>query len=369
MALRFFRAESAKARTLQLHMPTGQALAFAVLVLVAYLVLGEVAIRYLGGRIALGTPGLGSDHKQFEQQWFRLEEYVARRQVVDCIFVGDSTAMTDFSPAAFTRSYGRQAGEDLDCYNYGVGAFTAVGLAALSQILVQEYSPRLLLVGVEALNFTVPLEKQGEADLASTAWARYKLGDFMAEGWLYENVHLYRYLGVFRQLLTATINRSEVMQSAAGEIGGVKDGFFPMTGTGPFDVSQPPNPEFDHPYIEHYFAAMEDFALLPENLDALETILSLNGTTKIILVEMPVPDTFHTFFGNDRQDYKMFADSVASQADSHSVPFLRVQDQRLLPAQVWFNYNHLNSDGAPIFSSWLGERLAQVPAAILGQVN
>jgi hypothetical protein len=51
-----------------------------------------------------------------------------------------------------------------------------VGTAALTQILVhEEYAPRLQLVGVEALNFSVPREEQGEADLASTPLARYKL--------------------------------------------------------------------------------------------------------------------------------------------------------------------------------------------------
>lgn len=338
--------------------------------LLVYLIAAEAVVRTPAVNNVLGTPDLGTKHKQFEQQWFRLQEYSARQRSIDCIFVGDSTVMTDFSPTAFAASYRRQSGEEIDCFNFGVGAFTSVGFAALAQILVNDFSPRLLLVGVEALNFTVPRAGQGEADLASTPWARYKLGEFSVQGWLRENVHLYRYPGVLKQLLTVSINRNEVMRSAAGEVSGVQDGFFPMTGTGPFDVSQPPDPEFDHPYIEHYSAAMGAFQMLPENLDALEAILSLDGTgTHVVLVEMPVPDTFHTFFRNGQQDYQMFVDTVVGKTNLHNVPFLRMQDLELLPHRVWFNYNHLNSDGAPVFSIWLGNELAQHHTAAFKQVR
>jgi hypothetical protein len=36
-----------------------------------------------------------------------------------------------------------------------------------------------------------------------------------------------------------------------------------------------------------------------------------------------------------------------------------MEDLRSLPAPVWFNYNHLNSMGAPIFSRWLGASLSR----------
>jgi hypothetical protein len=347
-------------QTLQLQRPFGLSLVLAALFLIFYITAGEAFLRFTSVRLVLGAPHLGSEHKQFEQQWFRLSEYAASRETIDCIFIGDSTVMTNFSPIPFADSYREHTGEEIDCFNFGVGAFTAEGLATLGQILVQEYKPRLLLVGLEALVMTVPLEEQGSANLSDTAWARYKLGEFTPEGWLYENVYFYRYLNTIGQYVTFKSNPNEVMVSAAGEIGGAVDGFFPMEGTGPFNVSEPPNPDFDHPYIEHYFAAMDDFQLLPENLEALDRILALNSaSTRVILIEMPVPETFHAFFQHGEQDTILFIDTISNKAAAQKIPFWRMPAVHELPASVWFNYNHLNSSGAPLFSRWLGQELAQ----------
>lgn len=356
IALRPQHSQPLRCRTLQLHRLDGQVMLFTLLCLLLYGIGGEAIVRHFDGRLVLGTPRLGIDHKQFEEQWFRLHQYALQHKSVDCIFIGDSTVMTDFSPTVFSDSLREDNGSNLECFNFGVGAFSAVGFATLAQLLVHEYSPRLLLVGVEALDFTVPRAEQGKADLAATPWARYRLGEFNLEGWIYENIHLARYLELLKQLATLTLNRNEAVQSAAGEIGGVKDGFYPMEGNGPFNVAELPDPKMDHPYIEHYFAVLQSFQMLPENLGALEEILARNGDEmEVMLVEMPVPSTFYAFFRNHERDYQGFVDTVTQNAERHRVPFLRMQDRTALPAKVWLNYNHLNSEGAPVFSRWLGQ--------------
>jgi hypothetical protein len=332
--------------------------------LLLYPLVAEAVIRLADGRLPLGTPRLGSGHPQFEQQWFRFQAYAAEHGGVDCLFLGDSTVMTNFAPSPFAEAYRQEIGEELDCCNFGVEAVTAVGFAALSQLIVQEHTPRLLLVAVQALSFTVPEEEQGSADLAANAWVRYKLGHFSPEGWLYEHSRLYRYLGILSQLATFTVNQQEVMQSATGEVGGVQDGFFPMVGPDPFDVSQPPDPAMDHPYLEHYFAVMGGFQLLPENLAALERIMALNSpTTQVVVVEMPVPETFYPLFGNGVQDYERFVEVMEWETAVAHIPFWRMTDLSQLPGPLWFNYNHLNADGAPIFSRWIAYELAQLPTS------
>jgi hypothetical protein len=346
--------------TLRLRWPYGRTVMMTVLFLLLYLVAMELLVRMDPVRFALGVPSLGSEHRQFEQQWARLEEDAAKGMPIDCIMMGDSTVMTDFAPIPFAESYQAQTGEELICYNFGVGALTAVGLSTLAQILSQEYSPQLLIVGVQALNFTVPPEDQGIADLSNLPWAQYKLGIFTPEGWLYEYSHFYRYLTVLGQLITLTIPYQEVMQSASGDEVVLKEGYYPLENPGLFDVSNLPHPKNEHPYIEHYFAALTSFQLLPENLEALDEIMTLNrSTARIILVEMPVPETFYTFFGQDEQDYKTFIETVSQKAAAQDVSFWTMGDSQEIPSSVWFNYNHLNVEGAPIFSHWLGMKLGQ----------
>lgn len=178
-------------RTLQLRRPFGRSLVLAALFLLLYLLLAEVFFRVVPVCRVLDAPDLGSEHRQFEQQWARLEDYAAQQGAVKCIMIGDSTVMSNFAPEAFAGSYFQQTGEPIACYNFGVGAFTVVGLSTLAALLIQEYSPQLFIVGVEALNFTVAANEQGDADLSRVPWAHYKLGDFNVEGWLYEHSALY----------------------------------------------------------------------------------------------------------------------------------------------------------------------------------
>jgi hypothetical protein len=368
MKHRWYTVEADHSPTLQVRPPYSFSLAFSALFLFIFWVSAEIIVRVPEVQMALGTPHLGTAHKQFEQQWFRLTEYAASRGAVDCIFIGDSTVMTNFSPVPFAEAFRQGSGEEIDCFNFGVGALTAPGFDTLTQILSEQYEPRFLFVGVQALNFTVPYEEQGDANITDTSWARYKLGKFSMLGWLFNHSYLYRYSGSIGQLATFTANQNEVMLSQAGEIGGVVDGFFPMQGPGPFDISQPPDPNFDHPYIEHYFAVMETFQLLPENLEALDRVMSLDHPkTQIILVEMPVAETFKIFFKNDEQDYQLFINTIHARAAANQIPFLRMRDLRELPPETWFNYNHLNAAGAPIFSRWLGEELSQIVTTNRGQ--
>lgn len=356
-----------RSQTLQLRRPYGRSLVIAAWFLIIFLALTEHALKVAPVHLLLGAPALGSEHRQFEQQWHRLEMYQAAHGHVECIMIGDSTVMSDFSPVALGEAYRQQTGEEITCYNFGVGAFSAMGLSLLAEILIREYSPQHLIVGVESLNFTVPRDEQGGADLSRVPWVRYQLGEFTLEGWLYEHTHLYRYLGVLGQLVSSEVDYNVVLLAAADERSVYEDGYAPLQGSGPLAVSEPPDPVIDHPYIEHYFSAHSPFRILPENLEALDKILALdNAATCIILVEMPVADTFHTFFGNDEQDYRMFIDTLHTKATAMNVSFWRLDNMQMLPYHTWFNYNHLNSDGALIFSRWLGKMLAQEHLQNLG---
>jgi hypothetical protein len=334
-------------------------LAWTVFFLAIYVLAGEGVVRIRMVDAALGVPDVGSEHGQFEEQWFRLAKYVEGHGAVECIFIGDSTVMTDFSPTAFSRSYREQTGDELSCYNFGVGAISVVGAATLAALFVTEYTPRLLIVGLEPLNFTVPRGEQGAADLASVPWVRYHLGEFTLEGWAYEHIKLLGHLEAASRVLMLALHDSRLSLPGTEQEEVFLGGYYPMEGPGPFDVSQPPDPTMNHPYLEHYFAAHSTFELLPENIEALHQILAMNSpTTEVILVEMPLARTFHAFFRHGEEDYREFVTGVIRYTAEHDVPFLRMIDSSVIPDSAWFNYNHLTIDGAPIFSGWLAQKVA-----------
>lgn len=344
--------------TLYLQSPSFRLFTLVISLLVLYVVICEVAMRTDFAHSVFGVPTIGSTDRGFEGRLHALKMFADNRESIDCVFFGDSTAMTDFAPNTFAASFREAADTDIECFNFGAGAFTLADLSALVQIVVRDYSPQVVIVGVEALNFAVPTNLSQGSNFVQLPWTAYQLGHFTFEGWLFENSALYPRLGTLRQLLTLETTPSALVLSAAALNRDWEDGYFPLKGPNAFDVAQPPDPNSDHPYHENYFGSLSDFQLLSEHLSALDRILALNDTsTQVIILEMPVARTFSYYFSRSERDYADFTSAVEQSATDTGVPFWRTTDLGFFEDELWFNYNHLNETGAQIFSQWLGNRL------------
>jgi hypothetical protein len=346
-----------KEGTLRLNYPWGLTLGLASVIFLVYLSVGEALARTDMIRQTLTSPSLGSNHRGLEEQISRLETFAFNHESIDCIFLGDSTVQTDFVPRAFEQAYQKQTGEKIECFNFGIGATTVASSAALAKLLVNEFEPRLLIFGIHALNFTAPLDTAGAADLLETPWLRYKLGHLSVEGWLYEHSYLFRYHDVLKQLSMLDTNLDTILRQEQDDL---PLGYYPAEGRGPFDLASPPDPDSKHPFDEHYFAALGEFQMLPINLEALDSIADLGkGNTQILAVEMPVSDTYHFYFGNGDQDYTAFIDEVDRRLSANSIIFWETSYLDIFPNDVWFNRNHLNTNGAELFSKWFGEQVGR----------
>jgi hypothetical protein len=343
--------------TLQLSRPFGYTLGLTLLFLMTYFLFGEVLFRSQAIQNTLASPSIGSEHREFEEQMNQLRTYASGDGLIDCIFVGDSTVLTDFYPLVFERAYHEQVGEDIDCINFGVGASNVVSLATLLRIIIHDFKPRLIIFGIHALDFTVPPEADEVAIILEMPWIRYKLGEFSPVGWFYEHSQVVRYSEILGQILSFKGNRESLLRSEEDEL---LKGFYPMEGQGLFDMANPPDLESNHPYDEHYFAELGNFKLLPVNLDALDQIADLqSATTTVMAVEMPVSDTYFYYFENDEEEYNVFKEEIRSRLSAKSVPFFETKRHIYLADELWFNRNHLNLDGAQIFSEWLGEQVGE----------
>lgn len=331
-------------------------LGMSFLFLLLFLATGEAIARSEVVRSTFIVPSLGSEHGTLEEQMSRIEAYASRHELIDCIFLGDSTVMSDFNPVMFEKAYHDQTGNDINCFNFGIGASTVVSSAALAQILVNDYRPRLLIFGIDALNFTVPSDEGGAAALLETPWVRYKLGQLSFEGWLYDHSYLYRYSNTISQLIMSQTSYREI--SAGGPELLSDDYFYPTEDQGPFDMATPPNPDSKHPYDEHYFAELGNFQLLPANLDALDQIADLQGeTTQVLAIEMPVSDTYYYYFEHGELEYLDFIAVIRERLFHKKVQFVETNQLNLFSNDNWFNRNHLNEVGAGIFSRWFGQQL------------
>lgn len=344
-------------RTLRLERPFGATLLLSLVLLV--FVLGSVELiarsRYFKAHVT--SIDIGSAHGQFELQRGRLEMVVADGGPIECIFLGNSMVWNGFSPAVFARTIHRETGREMRCFNFGVDGMPPSGAAAIASVLVEDYHPRYLIYGTDARDYAVPPDARDAVVLLETPWLRYRRGEFSVNGWLYEHVHFLRYRETLGYLL-----RLEKLYLVERNAMGLNSGAY---GFGPSEVvadhvHTSPLGHQDIASVRYYLGLLSDYTIHPENVQALEEIAALNGDgTQVILVEMPIPETYLDFFGQGEEDYDHFVDLLTETAQARNIPFLRRPPAKALPENGWSDYSHLNVSGARIFSHWLGRKLAR----------
>jgi hypothetical protein len=341
-------------RTLDIAKTTGRTLFIAFPLLLLILALGEIGVRQPLVQTYLSTPSLNSRHRHFERQWHRLETYAKSGNQIECIALGNSMILNGFDPQIFSQNFYQASGWTINCFNFGVDALTPVSAAALAQILVDTYHPQLLIFGTDARDFAISRESEETKVITDTAWVQYRLGSFSVEGWIVDHSYLYRYRRVLANLIHLDL----------GQIGDIERhpaGFEPLDLVA--DIITPPNPDDDAYHVQYYYSVLNQYHIQGENREALAQILAHkeNGTT-VVVVEMPVPDTYFSFFAHPSTDYMAFMKVLSEVTSDHDVILIEMTREDLIPDDSWADYSHVNNKGAGIFSERLGQQLGHAYA-------
>jgi hypothetical protein len=324
-------------------------------VLLLFLV-SEVAVRSHRFQSAVGAPSLGGRHHLFEMQVHYLNRLVRQSGRIDCLFLGNSMVWQGIDVQAFRQRYREMTGRDIICYNFGVDGLPASAAGHVAQMLVHDYEPRLLIYGTDARDYAVPADAPDAVVVNEMAWLRYRNGQFSPEGWVYDHVYLLRYRRILRDV--ARFDFWQVYPREVEQLMAANSGSYPDPAVGTY-VTTPPDPRVQEGPIAYYFGLLSNYALLSENLAGLETVLEQAPQTRVLVVEMPVPQTYMTFFGNGERDHQRFLFELTARAANHGVPFWSTTAKQLIPLDGWLDYSHLNATGAQVFSAWLGERIGQ----------
>jgi hypothetical protein len=307
----------------------------------------------------------GGRHRQFELQLGRLETVVSRDGPIDCIFLGNSMVWLGFDPEAFARTYRRQAGEGIRCFNFGVDGMPTVSAGPLASILARDYQPRLMIYGTSARDYSLSKGTSEATRILELPWLQYRLGQFSIQGWFHDHSRLYQY----QESLSHVLRFDERYLLLTRYHDSLKDdyGFYRKETVGEF-VSMPPDPRSEETQIRGLFGVLSDYEMLPENLSGLEQIVGQNSYgIQVLIVEMPVPPTYLHFFGNGQQDHQRFIDQMERVAESGAVQFWPTTQLWLIPDDGWADYAHLNTKGARVFSEWLGAQLGM--AVVQGKLG
>ena len=347
-----------KSTTLQLRSAPGKTIWFTLVLFILIIAVAEWVARSESFQVLLAPPRMGSRHSQLGHKLALLNVLARNTGHVDCIMLGSSMVDNGFDPAAFATGYKELTGRDLQCFNFGIDASSAASTAALARIVVEDYRPRLLIIGTDPRDYAVPREDRDAAVVLNTPWVAYRQGDFSLEGWLLENSYLYRYRQHIGRLARSRFDgtlwsRTELNYKI------LPNGFTPRSKVSTY-INEPPNPGDDSFEVSYYTRIYSSYQMLPENLEGVESIMEYNESgIPVILVEMPVSDGLYYFFGNRESDYNRFLTRVGALATLHQVPFWQTEPLDFIPGNGWVDYSHLNKTGAKIFSAWLGQQVGR----------
>ena len=302
---------------------------------------------------------MGSRHYQLGYKLALLETNVKTNGPIDCIMVGSSIVDVGFTPQSFQNGYYKTSGQSIRCFNFGIDASSMASTAAFTNILVEDYKPRLLILGTDARDYVINPDDKDPAVLLDTPWIKYRSGEFYLEGWLLDHSYLFRYRQHLSRL--AHFNFENTLWSEAQlNYPILLDGFTPLSKVSTY-INNQPDLQDESFEVRYYNTIYSSYQMLDENLVSLESIMNYNDeNTQVIIVEMPVSDGLYYFFGNGEADYDKFVAHVSELADLHQVPFWRTEPLDTIPDNGWSDYSHLNVTGAEIFSLWLGEQVGRL---------
>jgi hypothetical protein len=99
----------------------------------------------------------------------------------------------------------------------------------------------------------------------------------------------------------------------------------------------------------------------PSRLQELRDLIELGRAhgTRVVVAEMPVHPLVITCMGGE-EERQAFRAAVAAAVEGAGGVFLPVDQGLQIPLEGYANLEHLNLNGAPLFSRYLGERLAEL---------
>ncbi len=341
-------------RTLQIKRPIGHTLSISLVMLLLMFAGLEAVLRveFLQPRLIQLVPSLGSRHHQLELQLARLDYLVAREGPVDCIFLGSSLVWLGYDPDIFEEVVQQETGQKINCFNLGIEALPASAAGVLAPIIVAKYHPQLLIYGTSARDFAPGMADEETQVILDTPWVQQQAGNWTLRGWLYTNSYVFRYAVQINNFLKLDPASWREMAYSPQDL----NGFLPKT--------RPP--QEIHFQVAAKVAAQwfQPYQIKPENIQGLQQVIAQrNDSVQVIVVEMPVQQSYYDYFENGKEDYDRFADEVSHVLAAEGTPFLQTSPLSLIPDEGWWDRSHMNWTGANIFSEWLGHQIVQMMAA------
>jgi hypothetical protein len=334
-----------------LKTPLAQGVFIFLAIVISLVALIETTARLLV--IPAPFPSLGSDNFYFDYKIYTIESMERHEGQPNCLIAGSSVAHFNMDAAALEQAYAQSGGQTLRCFNIGIPALTVETAVPVLEALIRRYHPQVVLYIVMPRDL---MEHEFSVrQLAQNPWVTYHNQHITPYNWLIVHSYSLRYLTTWQYWLTPS-NRPKMAQDTE-KIDPATRGFSGREGV---NQAAPAN------WLIENDAKFYDLWSNQQNLENIDRLIAFQQEyqTKIVFIEAPAYSIVHLQRDNpDIQGYEQgFIAPLQSHLQAQHVPFWRILEiGRQIPDSGWFDWLHLNNEGAQRFSRWVGEQLAQTP--------
>lgn len=338
MLKNIFSAQTLKLQGLK-SLPIWRSIFALFAISMAWLLIAEIIARTSLGYY-LPPPSVGADSFEFDTKVYYLEQSIRQRGALDCLIVGDSMTNDGPDPKLIEVAYQAETGSPLHCFNFGMPALMLDASGPLTTALANRFHPKLLILILSGRDFDSSFGAPFR-HVAFSDWANQNLGQTSLRGWAVNSLYGYRYALFFQYWLTPS-NRIKFTNTWSSI---TPQGFTPLNGQREADAVTGSGPVFERTDT----AAQHGF----------DQLLELKSTgTNMLVIDAPVrPDLYSQFDSNFFQPYRQY---MQTTLDEYGIPFWLTEEISInIPPEGWYDLQHINEKGVPIFSTWLGQQLAQ----------
>ena len=228
----------------------------------------------------------------------------------------------------------------------------------MALLLAETYHPKAIVFGTEIRDYAPNTGTETAEEFLQNQWIAYRLGDFNLRGWLAEHSAAYRYYLANRNWMywdypenhSLIVQRTDMLTDDGYDIENRIDE----------DPHRPPDPSDEEDAKDLAFFA--NYALTQSRVDDLKDLLSLQEDYRmtVLIVEMPVVPELYQFFPQGEAAHEEFVETVSSVTDAAGSWYLPAISQDLIPEDGYSDRVHLSKFGAPVFSRYLGDWLADL---------
>lgn len=333
-------------------------LLFWSILIVGVILIGfEVAARLNAFNEVFPFRSLGMSETIFQLKWQRITEFQGSRGNVDAIILGSSLVNTGIDPDEVSRIFSEETGYTFNLFNYGVEGFTIESSELASQILANTYHPSLIIIGTEMRDYYAVSGTAAHQDFVPAAWTRYQTGDFSPYGFLISHsVALQVAISAANWMIPDFIDNyhSGIYRYNTMNLTGYEcDHAINLSVNQPVDLSDPQEQHLQDLYL--------GFEADPDRIAALQQMITyLTGQgIAVVVLDMPINPTALSYYGGETeyQEYHTLIQQTVEDAGGIYIP---APSPESIPEDGWANRHHLNINGAPVFSQYVGRSLAEL---------